>query len=142
MASVRQHFSEVHGRLATFHAASVTSHQKRALQFNKLAGHYAKTETTEAEKDTKAILEALADLHQEMSVEHGKMADFHKSAAESCAKVADGELEKLVPMRVSAVAPDVPAGVRAVIRTGSRTMPTEEPPRVDLELQHLVKIDG
>ncbi len=134
MASMREHLTEVHKRTAEHHSKKATSHVARATHFKKLATQLGKTETTEASKDSKAILEALAVLHEEMSQEHSDMAEFHSDCAEKCAKAVDaGDLNKLVPTRVSTIAPP-----RAVPRTGA---PPIQRRAVDPELEKALGIN-
>jgi len=123
MSTMKEHLAGMHKKLAAHHAAKAESHASRADHFNKLAAHLTKTETTEAQKDSAAILEALAGLHEEQSQEHSDMAAFHKDCADKCSKAADGDLNKIVPDRVSAVTPDRP-GIRSVLRHGQREIPT------------------
>jgi len=118
----------MHKKMAAHHAAKTAFHATAAEHFKKLAGHLGKSETTEAGKDSKQILETLAGMHEEQSQEHAGMATFHHESMEACAKAADGDLNKLVPTSVSGVTPTLPNNIRAVPRAGMREIPSTAVP--------------
>jgi hypothetical protein len=130
MSTMKEHLAGMHKRMAAHHTVTAASHASRASHFNKLAAHLGKTEMTEAQKDSAAILEALAQLHEEQGQEHTAMASFHKDSAEKCSKAADGDLNKIVPDRVSAVTPDRPA-IRPVLRHGQREIEMSVEPALE-----------
>jgi len=124
--------------MAAHHAAKTAFHATAAEHFKKLAGHLGKSETTEAGKDSKQILETLAGMHEEQSQEHAGMATFHHESMEACAKAADGDLNKLVPTSVSAVTPTRP-GITAVPRAGAQPIPEKIP--VPEEFEKLASVE-
>jgi hypothetical protein len=98
-----------------------------------------KTEVTEAQKDSKALLETMAGMHSEMGQEHSDMAAYHGDAFEACEKGTDAvDLNKVVPLPAgfSVVAPTPP--IRTVFRTGQKEFSA---PLVDPAFAHLVKIE-
>ena len=116
--TMKEHLSGMHGRLAEHHK-SLAGH------FETLSKYMAKARNDEA-RDSKGTLDAMA-------AEHHDMAEFHADCAEKCAKAAEGDLSKLVPLGVSRVAPDAPRN-RAVYRAGQPQYSTADP--------HLEKIFG
>ena len=121
MPSMKEHLASFHGKEAAHHAKKVAFHASAADHFKKVAAHIGKTEVSEATKDSKGILEALASMHEEQSQEHAGMAEFHTDCGEKCMKAADGDLDKLAPTSVSAVAPTRPT---AVLRPGMQPIAT------------------
>lgn len=103
MATMKEHLSEMHDRMAQHH-------KSMAGHFETLSKCMAKASNGEA-RDGKGTLDAL-------TAEHQSMAAFHSDCASTCAKANDGDLNKLVPNFVSGIAPERP-GVRAVPRTGA-----------------------
>ncbi len=61
---------------------------------------------------------------------------------EACAKAAvvGGLGDRLVPTQVSGVT-DPGKGPRPVIRPGQREIPSADMPKVDMQFEHLVKVD-
>ncbi|MCU1317253.1 MAG: hypothetical protein JWN63_2575 [Candidatus Acidoferrum typicum] len=135
--TMREHLSNFHKRQSAHHAGKAAFHATAAEHFKKLAGHIGKSETTEASEDSKGILAALAAMHEEQSQEHAGMGGFHAEQMEECSKAADGDLNKLVPTRISAVAP-TPPGVRAVPRAGQ---PAPENITVPEEFAKLAQVE-
>jgi hypothetical protein len=124
--SVREHLTALHDRMTEHHVKKAASHAARATHFKKLAGQIQKTETTEATRDSQALLEALAALHEEMSQEHTDMATFHQDSKEACEKATIDQLDKLVPTNISVVAPQKPT-ITPVPRAGSKPFPSAVP---------------
>ena len=138
MSTVRQHLQTLHTNLADHHQKKTEHHAKMASHFAKLAKHLGKTETTEAAKDSKGILEALASEHEEMSQHHAGQVEHHNAQVEACMKADAGDLNKLVPTSVSAVTP----GVRAVPRPGQQPVnKAPEKPNVPLEFQKMFEVE-
>ena len=143
MSTVRQHLQTLHTNLADHHQKKTEHHAKMASHFAKLAKHLGKTETTEAAKDSKGILEALASEHEEMSQHHAGQVEFHHAQIEGCMKGMDSDLEKranqLQPLNgISGVTP----GVRAVPRPGQQPVnKAPEKPNVPLEFQKLFTVE-
>ena len=122
MSTMREHIHDLHKREAQHHAAKATHHSAVAGHYQTLASHLGKTAVTENQKDSSGVLEALAGLHEKLAGEHTDMAAHHHEQAEACAKGADtGDLTKLVPSSVSAVAP--PRSVTMVPRAGGPGVP-------------------
>jgi len=116
----------MHKRHQQHHELKATVHKSIATHFTKLAGHFKKTEVSEAEKDAHAILEALSSEHDTLWQEHSDLAHYHEQQMEACSKAADGDLNKIQPTSVSAVAPDRP-NIRAVPRHGQQPLPASTP---------------
>ena len=129
MSTMREHLHDLHRREAQYHTAKAGRHAAVGSHYQKLASALGKAEVSEAQKDTAAILEALAAVHQEESQEHAGMAKFHADCGEKCMKAADGDLNKLVPTSVSAVAPTRP-GITPVLRPGQRELPANMDPQI------------
>jgi len=126
MGSVKEHLVAVHKKFAADDTDAAAFHSSSAEHLHKLAGHYKKTEMTEAEKDAHGAIEALAAQHEERSAQKSGMSAYHTDCAEKCSKADDGDLSKLIPTSVSAVAPNRP-GITAVPRAGSPPLPVRDP---------------
>jgi hypothetical protein len=124
MASMREHLTNFHTKESEHHTAKAAHHATAAELHGRLARCMGKA-TTDGAKDAQGILEALAAMHTEQSNEHTGMADWNAECADKCSKATDAaDLEKLVPTRVSSIAPTQPTNLRAVPRFGSKELPT------------------
>jgi hypothetical protein len=141
MSTVRQHLQNLHSNLADHHQKKTEHHAKMASHFAKLAKHLGKTETTEVAKDSKGILEALANEHTEMSEHHAGQVEFHHAQVEACMKGMDSDLEKranqLEPSPISRVTPTRP-GIIPVPRAGQQPIAKANVPT---EFQHLFEVE-
>lgn len=140
MASARQHLAnfhkganEHHGLAASEHAGLQRKHAKIAaihLSLHKADG------LSDGEDGPHARLAAehdgAAEHHAQLAKSHTAQMNYHATAAEECAKAMDGDLNKLVPTAVSAIAPESP---RLVKRPG-QPEPAALP--VPLEFEKLV----
>jgi hypothetical protein len=128
MSTMREHLGNFHKAEASHHAHKATHHKTIASHCQKLASSLGKTEVTEAQKDSAGALEAMATMHEVTSQKHAAHAEFHRNCAEKCDKAVDAaDLNKLVPMEISVVAPTRPT-IAAVLRPGMREMPTTSVP--------------
>ena len=117
MSTVREHLQKVHRVIAEHHR-----------EMSKCHG---------AAMDKAVAGDVHHEFHNAAQAAHNVAADEHDALCEECAKAIASDLQKLVPTRVSAVAPTAP--VRAVPRTGQRTIPLSE--MVDPEFAKLVAMD-
>jgi hypothetical protein len=123
MALMREHLQNFHTKEAEHHTAKAAHHATAAELHGRLAKCMGKA-TTDGAKDAQGIIEALAAMHTEQSNEHAGMADYNSEAADKCSKAVDNaDLEKLVPTRVSSIAPTQPTNLRAIPRFGAKEMP-------------------
>jgi hypothetical protein len=137
MSSMREHLADVHKRTAAHHGTKAALHETAATHYKALAKHLSKTETTEAAKDSKGLLEALSAIHEQHSQEHANMAEFHSACAEKCDKAADAaDLNKIVPTQVSVVAPTRPT-ITPVLRPGQREISSADMSKMSPEFQKL-----
>jgi hypothetical protein len=91
----------------------------------------------------KAESDEAKDFHRTSLSAHLGLQVFHSSGIAQTQKAMEGELEKsdrLIPTQVSAVY-DPAKGPRPVIRPGQREINTAEMPKVDMQFEHLVKVD-
>jgi hypothetical protein len=118
--SVKQH-------LVSLHSASAAHHEKMSVHHAAVAEHlhnFVKCmgkAATKEEPEAHTHLSKAAKQHEAMSTEHSACALQHHEAAEACSKAAEGELQKVIPDRISRVLPNNP-GVTAVPRSGQRAI--------------------
>ena len=118
MATMKEHLAKLHKRHAVHYTETAQNHKAMAGHFEQLASHFKKTAVTEAEKDAQGTLAALADENHKIAREHSTLASWHQGAQEECEKATDAaDLDKLMPTRVSAIAPDR-SSIRPVLRHG------------------------
>jgi hypothetical protein len=147
MASARQHLVDMHKSLKkdfedakAHHLTKETHHRAEATRNSKFA-RFHKADSV----DTAGIYQDAADDHAKLPDHHAGEADrcqaraeFHGLQMQECMKAADGDLNKMVPDRVSGVTP--PAfGSRAIPRAGAPNM--AEKANVPLEFERLVAIE-
>jgi len=121
MRTVREHLAEGYVRSGSFKMQIATALSK-ALDAND-------------QEEAKKRLRALVGLLQEDAARDKQMK-------EACEKGMDDELGKrLVPSNVSGVVDPsrAPAGLRMIPRSGQ---PTPDMPKVDMQFEHLVKVDN
>jgi hypothetical protein len=106
MASMKQHLADMHKKMAAHHVAMSTHSDALAKCMGKAA---------EASDATK-ILNA-------MTSEHQQMAAYHADSADACEKAASADLNKMVPLSVSGIAPERPV-IRSIPRTGAPSLST------------------
>jgi len=135
---MREHLSKLHEAEAGHHDHKSEHHLAIAGHYRKLASSFSKTETSEAQKDFAGLLETMAGMHEVTSQKHAAHAEFHRDCAEKCNKAMDAaDLNKLVPTRVSAIAPERPT-ITPVPRYGA---PPLHPQNVEPELVKALGLD-
>jgi hypothetical protein len=124
MSSMREHLQNFHAKESEHHAAKAAYHATAAELHSRLADCMGKSTTTEPAKAAQAHLDALAAMHKEQAKQHSDMADWNAECADKCSKATDAaDLEKLIPTRVSSIAPAQPTNLRAIPRYGAKEMP-------------------
>ena len=131
--TVREHLKELHKNAAEHHSVKAAHHKSLATHYGKLA-KMGKAEGV----DTAGVYDGISDSHAGLADHHATQAEFHTGAMEECEKAVASDLNKLVPDRVSGIAPQVPFGSRAVPRTGQREI---EKPNVPLEFRSLDEVE-
>lgn len=119
-----QHLHEFHKAAHEHHSEMIAAH---------------KTELGKASRDRRDFHEAAIAAHLKMQVHHADgMAETQKAMVDALNKT-----NEVLQTRVSAVAPDLPTGLRSVIRPGQPSFGTGMPsmPKVELQFEHLVKVD-
>jgi hypothetical protein len=124
--NIQKRIKDFHIKAAAFHSAMAAAHQECC------------------EKSDMAEGEGEGGFHATAAQAHAEMGEYHCE----CLKTVDDELGKSfasrgsdepMPTNISAVAPDVPAGVRMVPRFGQRVFESE--PIVDKQFERIVKVD-
>jgi hypothetical protein len=133
--NVRQHLSEHHARSASFDLGI-------ASEFSKLRKCLEALETNvDGDDSLKNVYKDAKESIGRLSAEFNGHAQYHRNMGQDVEKGIDvDDLDKLVPTQVSAVV-DQAKGPRAVIRPGQRELPADGMPKVDMQFEHLVKVD-
>jgi hypothetical protein len=114
MATVREHLKKAHEAMAEHHRIMAKCHGEAMGKADD--PHHG--------------------FHKSAKNEHEAAAQVHDDLCNECAKAADGDLNKLVPHQVSAVAPDRPS-ITPVLRNGMRPLPAAAQP----DLSKLLGLD-
>jgi hypothetical protein len=117
MSKVSAHLEKVHSHLAAHHSELAACY-KTVADFGKASGGKSDMEHGDALRE---CLGKIAAQHEATSAFHTKMAGECQKAIEA----SDLEKTGIEPTRVSAIAPDAPPNVRAVVRTGGPPMPVQ-----------------
>jgi len=134
--TVKEHLRHHHAKSAAFDIAT-------GAELDKLRKSFEALETnTSDDDDLKKIYGDAKDSVARLSASFMNHAEHHRSLAANAEKSEDVEdlSKRLVPTQVSAVI-DQGKGPRAVIRPGQREMSGADMPKVDMQFEHLVKID-
>jgi hypothetical protein len=119
--------STIRNHLAKFHQYAAESHNDLAKCFGTLAGLAKASKSKMKPDDEEDQSEGLQTCFDKIADLHTDAASFHKSAMEECTKAEGDELDKIVPLGVSMVAPPRD-GVRPVLRAGQREIAAPEVP--------------
>jgi hypothetical protein len=140
--STKMKWVEHHQGMAEHHVHEAKHHDRVAGHLEKLASALGKR-VADVVGDSKTELEDWAAEHRSHAAYHRGEEASHREQADKCGKAIDvDDLEKrdqLRPTNVHAVAPTVPATVRAIPRHGQREVPTR--PNVPLEFEKLVQVE-
>ena len=135
--TVKQHLAHHHAKGAAFNLSIGTELEKLRKSFEAM-------ETNTSDDDgLKKIYGDAKESVARLSASFMNHAEHHRSLAANAEKAADDELGKrLMPTDVSVVTDPskMPAGLRAVIRPGQREIQSDMP-KVDMQFEHLVKVD-
>jgi hypothetical protein len=136
--NVREHLSTHHAKSASFDLGIASELQKLRKCFQDLETN------ADADDALKKVYSDAKEVFDKLGTSFNQHARYHEQMKAACEK-SDGvdDLEKrLEPTQVSAVAPTAPASaLRAVPRAGQREIPSANMPKVDMQFEHLVKID-
>jgi hypothetical protein len=118
VSTIRQH-------LANFHASAAAHHNELAKCYHQLSSFEkgSKSRMSDEEIASDGITQCLGKI----AATHQAAAEYHTDAMAECTKSTDDELDKIVPLGVSMVAPPRD-GVRAIIRNGQREIGSPEVP--------------
>ena len=133
--SMKTHMTNLHQEASRHHSSMSEHHGKLAAAAHGLAKCFGKAKEAESEHEH---FTQMGKAHSAAAEEHQRLVEFHDAQAEACEKAAEGELQKLIPDRVSRVLPNNP-GVTAVPRAGQQ--PIAAQPDMPLEFQRLFKVD-
>jgi hypothetical protein len=129
----------LHKSLASSHSEQKAHCEKITTHFQALADGMSKTPNDGDTADSKSLFEGLSSEFEAQAGRHANRAAHHEQCAEECAmaaKAEEDELDKVVPLGVSRVAPTRPA-VIAVPRAGQKEIEKTVP----LQFRSLVEID-
>ena len=136
--TVKQHLAHHHAKSAAFDIAT-------GAELDKLRKCFEALETNTSDDDAlKKIYGDAKESVARLSASFMNHAEHHRSLAANAEKAADDELGKrLMPTDVSVVTDPskMPAGLRMVPRSGQPSAPSSDMPKVDMQFEHLVKVD-
>jgi hypothetical protein len=121
--TTRQHLRKVHERAADFHLQAAKHHSELAKCFGKLGKAEGMEETA---SEIAQAHEGLAQQHMDLSEFNVQCCKSLDAAAKSAGMGGGDDLDRIVPDRISVLAPEQPVGLRAIPRAGAPPMPSVE----------------